>query len=174
MFVGLGRSMTTRLADEFRLADAILACCVPTGLAAVGGGPGVDLNPGAPSLFRFGAQNRDELSPARVAHAPVEPGLRPRAVGQILAGVGLVGHGFGPANHVGDLEILHHDQVIPPDGPAGGLVVKILALVSDLAMPGDNRFPPTVAVSSTSVVRVVAAAALRPDGQPRNAPSGDC
>jgi hypothetical protein len=27
---------------------------------------GVDLNPRAPSIFRFGAQNRDELTPARV------------------------------------------------------------------------------------------------------------
>ena len=56
MFVGLSRSMTACGATECRLRDAVLRCCVPTGLAAVGGVPGVDLNPDTPSLFRFGAQ----------------------------------------------------------------------------------------------------------------------
>ena len=55
MFVGLG-GMTAALADEFRLGDAVLPCCVPAVLAAVGGMPGVDLDPGASSVFRFGAQ----------------------------------------------------------------------------------------------------------------------
>jgi hypothetical protein len=64
-------------AGEFRLRDAVLARYVPTGFAAVGGVPGVDLNPSPPSLFRFGAQYRDELTPASVTDRSVEPGLRP-------------------------------------------------------------------------------------------------
>ena len=107
MFVSLG-AMRAPLAFEGRLGDAILRCCVPTVLAAVGGMPGVDLNPDAPSLFRFGAQNRDEPAPAGVTYASREPGLRPGAVGQVLAGVDGVGHGFCPRQHVGDLQVLDH------------------------------------------------------------------
>ena len=66
MFVGLGWSMTARLADELRLGDAVFRRCISTRFAAVGGVPGINLNPGAPSVFRFGAQNRDELTPASV------------------------------------------------------------------------------------------------------------
>jgi hypothetical protein len=58
--------MTAALAEEFRLADAILGCCVAAALTPVGGVPGVYLDPGAPSVFRFGAQYRDELTPASV------------------------------------------------------------------------------------------------------------
>jgi hypothetical protein len=58
--------MTAALADEFGLVDAILGCCVTAALTPGGGVPGVDLDPGAPSVFRFGAQYRDELTPASV------------------------------------------------------------------------------------------------------------
>jgi len=54
VFVGLG-AMPTGLADEFRLRDAVLACCVSTVFAAIGGVPGIDLNHYTPSVFRFGA-----------------------------------------------------------------------------------------------------------------------
>jgi hypothetical protein len=50
-----GRFVTACGATKFRLSDTVLLRCVPTGFAAVGGVPGVDLNPGA-SFFRFGAQ----------------------------------------------------------------------------------------------------------------------
>jgi len=40
--------------------DAAIPSSVPAVFTAVGGVPGVDLHPGAPSTFRFGAQNRDE------------------------------------------------------------------------------------------------------------------
>lgn len=76
------RGVTAALADEFRLADAIFGCCVATALAPVGGVPGVDLDPGAPSVFRFGAQYRDELAPASVTDRSVEPGLRPGTIGR--------------------------------------------------------------------------------------------
>ena len=49
-------AMRASLAFEGRLGDAVLRCCMPTGLAVVGGVPGVGLNPDTPSLFRFGAQ----------------------------------------------------------------------------------------------------------------------
>ena len=55
MFVGPS-GVTTALADEFRLVNAILACRVSAGLAAIGGVPGIDLDQCASSVFRFGAQ----------------------------------------------------------------------------------------------------------------------
>lgn len=82
MCVG-GCFVTAALADEFRLGDAILRGCMFAPFAAVGSVPGVDLDPGAPSIFRFGAQYRDELAPASVTNASVQPGLRPGAVGEV-------------------------------------------------------------------------------------------
>jgi hypothetical protein len=63
VFVCLG-GMTAVLATKLRLGNAILQCRAPASFAAVGGVLGVDLNPGAPSIFRFGTQNRDELTPS--------------------------------------------------------------------------------------------------------------
>ena len=74
--------VTAALAGEFRLRDAVRARCVPAALTPVGGVPGVDLNPSPPSLFRFGAQYRDELTPASVTDRSVEPGLRPSTIGR--------------------------------------------------------------------------------------------
>jgi hypothetical protein len=70
VFVCLG-GMTTVLATKLRLANAILRCRAPASFAAVGGVPGVDVNQGAPSIFRFGTQNRDELTPARVTNTSI-------------------------------------------------------------------------------------------------------
>ena len=53
MFVGVG-GVAAAPATKLRLADAILDRCVPTRLAAV---RWIDLHPGTPSIFRFGAQN---------------------------------------------------------------------------------------------------------------------
>ena len=55
MFVCLS-GVTASLADECRLGDAILACSVSTGLAAIRGVPGINLDQCASSVFRFGAQ----------------------------------------------------------------------------------------------------------------------
>jgi hypothetical protein len=134
-------AMQASLAFEGRLRDAILRCCMPTVLAAVGGVPGVDLNPDTPIIFRFGAQNRDEPAPAGVTYASRQPTFGGRSIGQILPGIVWVGHGFGPSQHVGNLQVLHHQQVIPCDQRAGLFVMKILALVSDLAMPRSDSFP---------------------------------
>ena len=43
------RDVTHRWHLKFRLRDAILRCCVPAVFAAVGGVPGVDLNPVRPA-----------------------------------------------------------------------------------------------------------------------------
>ena len=61
MLVGR-RVMTAALTGEFRLGDAIGGGYVTAVLAAVRGVAGIDLNQCAPSVFRFGAQNRDELA----------------------------------------------------------------------------------------------------------------
>ena len=134
---------------------------MPAGLAAVRGVPGVDLNPDAPSIFRFGAQNRDELAPAGVTDASGQPGLRPGAVGQILAGIVGVGHGFGPPQHVGDLQVLHHQQVVARDegGPVCGESPCAGWRSCDA---GPRRFPACGRGSSTAVERGPTAAAPRP------------
>src|ERR1700677_18063 len=100
--------MIAALTDEFRLADAVLSGCIPTFLAAVGGVPGVDLDPGAPSVFRFGAQYRDELAPASVTDRSVEPGLGPGTIGEELFRVVRVRFRLRSAQHIRDLEVLHH------------------------------------------------------------------
>ena len=65
VFVGVG-AVPAASTSEYRLGDAVLFGCVPAGFAAVGGVPGIDFDHGASSVFRFGAQNRDELPPARI------------------------------------------------------------------------------------------------------------
>ena len=67
----------------------------------------------------------------------------PRVVG--------VGHGFGPPQHVDDLQILHHQHVIALDQRAGLFVVKVLALVGDLAMPSRHSLPPPLTVLRTAL-----------------------
>jgi hypothetical protein len=93
MLVCLG-AMRASLAFELRLGDAVFGGCIPTFLAAVRGVPGVDLNPDTPSIFRFGAQNRDEATPASVTDTSIESGLRPGTVGQKLPRVVFIGDGL--------------------------------------------------------------------------------
>ena len=86
--------VTAALADEFRLGDAVLGRCVTAALTPIRGVPGVDLDPGAPSVFRFGAQYRDKLAPASVTDRSVEPGLGPGTIGEELFRVSGSGFGF--------------------------------------------------------------------------------
>src|SRR3974390_77506 len=95
--------MQASSALELRLGDAVFGGCIPAVFAAIRGVPGVDLNPYTPSLFRFGAQNRDEATPASVPDTPIKPGLRPGTVGQKLPGIIRIGDGLGPPHHVGNL-----------------------------------------------------------------------
>ncbi|MDT7793397.1 MAG: hypothetical protein QOD59_2833 [Mycobacterium sp.] len=141
VFVGLS-SVPAALTTKLRLADAVASGGMPAGLAAVGGVPWVDLNPDTPSIFRFGAQNRDELTPARVTNTSIKPGLSGRSVGQELAGVSSVGHRLRSAQHVGDRQILHHDHFVAANEVVCGLVVKVAAAIGDLAVACGDRFPP--------------------------------
>src|ERR1700758_1706067 len=95
------RAMTASLALERRLGDTVFGGCIPALFTAVRGVPGVDLNPDTPSIFRFGAQNRDEATPASITDTPIQPGLRPGTVGQELPRVFLSCDGLGPPHHVG-------------------------------------------------------------------------
>src|SRR6478736_8875819 len=95
-------TMRASLAFEGRLGDAIFGGCITAFLAAVRGVPGVDLNPDTPSIFRFGAQNRDEATPASVTDTPIKPGLRPGTVGQKVPWLLFICNGLGPPHHVGD------------------------------------------------------------------------
>ena len=144
-------AVTAALAGELRLRDAVRARHVPTGFAAVGGVPGVDLNPSPPSLFRFSAQYRDELTPASVTNRSVEPRLRPSPVGQVAPRGDGIRDGLRPAQHVGDRQVLHDNQVVSGGELTGLLVMKVLTLVRDLAIPRRDGFsfgrtiPPTTA-----------------------------
>src|ERR1700722_18495224 len=145
--------VTAALGGEVRLRDTVRARCVPAALTPVGGVLGVDLNRAPRSLFRFGAQYRDQLAPASVTDRSVEPRFRPGSVGQEHAGIVGVRDGFGPAQHARDLQILHDDQVVSGGELAGLFMMKVLTLVRDLAMPGGDGFPfgrtilPTTAAS---------------------------
>jgi len=94
VFVGVG-FVPAADTSEHRLFDAVLPGCVPAGFATVGGVPGVDVEHCASSFFRFGAQDGDEGSPARIGDASVQPGLSCRTVGQEGSGVVGVGSGWG-------------------------------------------------------------------------------
>ena len=166
--------VTAALAGEFRLRDAVRARCVPAALAPVGGVPGVDLNPSPPSLFRFGAQYRDELAPASVTDRSVESRFGPGSVGQEHVGFVGVRDGFGPAQHVRDLQILHDDQVVAGGEFAGLFVMKVLTLVGDLAMPRGDGFPFGRTILPTADGPVGVAAGQRPAAPPRRARTADC
>src|SRR6185312_13796834 len=56
--------------------DAAIPSSVPAVFTAVGGVPGVDLDPGAPSTFRFAAQNRDEPPQRRQLCFAITVGVR--------------------------------------------------------------------------------------------------
>src|ERR1035437_6162220 len=149
MLVGV-RGVTTRLTAEHCLADAVLFGGVTATATAVGGVPGIYAYHCASSLFRFGAQDRDEGSPARIGDTSVQPGLGCLPVGQECPGGIWVGTGLGPADHVGDLEVLDGDHVIAAHQVAGGVVVEVPSLIGDLAVPGRHRLAgrPTIVRSS--------------------------
>ncbi len=141
LFIGLG-AMAAPLADEFRLGQAVLPGCMPAGFTAVGGVPGIDLYPYASSVFRFDAQNRDELPPASVTDTSVEPGLGRGPIRQEPSPPFRIGDRFGAADHVGDRQVLHHNQIMPLDKLTGGFVMKVAADVGNLAMQGGHRLAP--------------------------------
>jgi hypothetical protein len=85
--------VTAALADEFRLAEAILGCCVTAALTPVGGVPGVYLDPSAPSVFRFGAQYQDELTQPASLIDRLSPDFARAPFGRNCPG--LSGSGFG-------------------------------------------------------------------------------
>ena len=141
VFVSL-RSVTTCLTGEHSLVDAVPSCCVTTVLAAIGGVLGVDLDPPASSVFRFGAQNRDELPPRSVTNASVESGLGGGPVLQERSGFVGIREGFCTTAHVGDCQILHNNQVIARNECPGGFVVEVATLVGDLAVPSSGCLSP--------------------------------
>ena len=145
-------AMRASLAFELRLGDAVFGGCIPTFLAAVRGVPGVDLNPDTPSIFRFGAQNRDEATPASVTDTSIEPGLRPGTVGQKLPRI-VSDQPRALARRI-MLAICKSSTTTRSyrsTRGAGLLVVKVLALVGDLAMPRRHRFPPAFTVLRTAL-----------------------
>jgi hypothetical protein len=75
---------------------------------------------------------------ASVGHS-IEPGLRPGAIGEELSRVVRVRFRLRSAQHIRDLEVLHHQQVVTGREFAGPFVVKILAPVGDLTVPRRRR-----------------------------------
>ena len=149
LFVSVG-GVSARLTGERGLGDSVLSCCVTTVFAAIGGVFWVDLDPGASSVFRFGAQNRDELPPPSVTYASVESGLGGGPIGQERAGLIRIRQRLGTATHVGDRQIFHNKQVIGRNQRPGGLVVEVAALVGDLAVPSSDCLSPVLPVVRTT------------------------
>ncbi len=130
--------MPACLADEHRLGDAVASSCVPAGFAAFGGMAGIDRDADASSVLRFGAQNRDEITPAGVDDTPVEPRLGGAAIWHERSSRFRAAHGSGAADHVGDRQVLHHDQVIGLNELQGSLVVEVAPSVGNFAMSGSH------------------------------------
>src|SRR5262245_22766262 len=61
-----------------------------------------------------------------------------------------IGHGLGTAQHVSDLQVLHHQHLIALHELSGLFVVEVLALVGDLTMPTRDRFTPAFAILRTA------------------------
>ena len=153
--------MPTGQTSEHRLCDAVLRCCVSTYFAGNGGVPGIHLDHRAPSIFRFGAKNRYELSPTRVNYAPIQSSLGCCSIRQISSGILRVSDGLAAAQHIGDHEVLNHDNVIPLNQSPCSLVMKVATLICDFAMPSCQLLTPP-----TTIVRI----GLRP-AQPGLRPS---
>jgi hypothetical protein len=147
MFVGV-ESVPAPPTGEHRLAGAVLLGGVPAGFTAVGGMSGVHLDHHTSSLFRFGAQDRYELSPAGVMDASVQAGLGGGPVGQEPALMVGIRPGAGSPDHVPDLQVLHDQQAMVGDERPGRVMVEVAALVGELAVPGRDRRS-----GSTTVVR---------------------
>lgn len=137
LFVG-PRGVSTCSADEYRLGGAVFFSCMPAGFAAGGGVAGVDHDADAPSVFRFGAQNRDELSPAGIDDTSVEPCFGGASVRQEWSSRLGAAHRFGAANHVRDGQVLQSDQVITPYELQGSLMVEVAPSIGDLALLGSH------------------------------------
>jgi hypothetical protein len=140
------RAVSACLACKSRLGEPIFTSCMTARLAAVGRVPGVDFDPYAPSVFRFSAQNRNEVAPARVTDTSVEPGLGRCSIGQEPTRVLRVGSGFGPTQHIGDGQVFHRDQVVASDQLSRGFVVEVPARVGNLAVPRGHGLAPAHAV----------------------------
>jgi hypothetical protein len=138
VFIGLC-GVSASLADKLRLGEPICSSRMPAGFAAVGGVPGVDFDPDAPSVFRFGAQNRDEVAPARIRDASVECGLGRCPVGQEDTWVLRVRGRPGPTQHVGDRQAFHHDQVVTRNELSRGFVVEVATGIGNFAVKRRHR-----------------------------------
>ena len=152
MFVGLRRSMTACGATKFRLRDAILRCCVPTDLAAIGHVPGVDLNPDTPSLFRFGAQNRDEPAPAGVTYASRKPGLRPgTATSRRTRGCHVDGQGTKRRTGLDHVQDSGRRQTAGPSGIRRGACYRhVFRLVAERPAPAGQEYSRPTPTSASS------------------------
>ena len=139
VFVGLC-GVSACFAGKRRLVEPVLLGCVPAGFAAVGCVPRVDFDPDASSVFRFGAQNRDEVAPARVRDTSVETGLGRCPVGQEATRASRIRCGSGPTQHIGDRQVFHCDQFVPSNELSRDFVVKVATGVGNLTVSGGHRF----------------------------------
>lgn len=100
--------------------------------ARLAGMPGVYVHDCASSFCRFGAQDRTELSPARIVDTSVEPALG----GHV--GPGTFQGPLGRSGHVLDREVLDAGYVAVGDQPPCHVVVQVPTLVGHRAVAGGN------------------------------------
>jgi hypothetical protein len=122
-------------AYKSRLRGPIFLSCMAAQLAAIRCVPRVDRDPHTPSVFRFGAQNRNKVAPARVADTPVDPGLGRSSIGQEASWAFRIRDWLRPTQHIGDCQVLHRDQLVAPDQSSRGFMVEVSARVGNFSVP---------------------------------------
>jgi hypothetical protein len=152
LLVGLS-CVAAVLADESCLRDAVRFGCIPADFATIGGVLGVDYDPDAPSVFRFGAQNRDELPPGSVTDASVKSSLGSRSVRQVSARTTWVVDRFWSPDHIRNLEVFHHNQVVRLNESTSRLMVEVPTLIGNLTMPSRERLPRSFAIIRAAFLR---------------------
>src|SRR5260221_6373419 len=114
-------------------AVAVPRVDVPARVTSLRGVLGIYRDHDPPSVFRFGGEDRGELSPARIQDRTVEAALGGHVGARQFQRPG------GRTGHVFDRQVFERDDVVGVDETTCDLVVVVPALVGDLAMPiGDD------------------------------------
>ena len=149
--VGVGL-VAARLTSERCLGGAVHGSDVSALGAALRGVAGIDCDHVATSVFRFVRDERQQLTPARVMDGTVQPAFRGGTVGKKRPVV--CGFWLGTADHVRDLQVLVHDEVVVVDEAARELVGEVFALVADPAMRAGDPVDSFAATSRASLLRL--------------------
>lgn len=154
------RLVSTGHAPEDRLALAVLRCAVPAHAAGLRRICRTDLLDPSWSLL---LQTTYQCSPTVGEDAAIETGLGAAAVGQVGARSLWVGLGLGAPGHVGDMEVLHADDVEPSRQVGADLLRPILeAIAGTRVQLRDRHFPTQAPVGTRATPGETALEVLEP------------